>query len=91
MPRSSVSKSNSPPRRQVSNRSPPREESFKRRSPNRFSEQQEASAEPKLYVSGLPPNIKREDLEDKFSKFGSISDLFVVNKDNFSFAFVLYY
>ena len=43
-----------------------------------------------MYVSGLPANIKKEDLEETFSKFGNVADLFVINKENFSFAFVLY-
>ena len=89
MPRHSVSKSrsNTPPRQR---RSPQKRSPQRDSPPPRRSEPQENATEPKVYVSGLPPNIKKEDLEEMFGDCGPVSDLFVVNKDSFSFAFVLY-
>ena len=46
--------------------------------------------EPKVYVNGLGPDVTSNDLRRYFKHYGSITDIFVRNRDNFSFAFVTY-
>lgn len=86
MPRSvSHSGSRSPPRRPAqrqARRSPTPEQS-----PPKPAEDNQ---EPKIYISGLPSDANKDELRESFGEFGEIVDIFVVNKDSFSFGFVTY-
>ena len=46
--------------------------------------------EPKVYVNGLSGDVTSDDLRKHFKRFGEITDIFVRNRDTFSFAFVTY-
>lgn len=46
--------------------------------------------EPKVYISGLPADVQNDDLQEIFSKFGEITDIYVKPKDTFAFAFVTF-
>lgn len=47
-------------------------------------------AEPKLYVSGLAPDVQESDVREAFQKYGELTDVFLRPRDTFAFAFVTF-
>ena len=48
------------------------------------------SQEPKIYITGLAPEVDENAVRKEFKKFGGIKDIFIRSKDTFAFAFVTY-
>ena len=48
------------------------------------------SEQPKIYITGLAPDVAEHTLRKEFKRFGEITDIFIMPKDTFAFAFITY-